>query len=165
MLHIPWGWRESYRLWHLFSSSLLCTRHYCCGYHGEQERNHPSSCRICSLIGNLNKKPQSTVTHAVVEKDKGFFPERLMQNFATLAVHSNQLGAVKNCHGWDLQDGGGVRCGDHHPPHKYIRNASTWGSTPTEHRLNTGRTPQTSQKARNSPRTWVGQKKNTETKE
>ena len=30
---------------------------------------------------------------------------------------------------------------------------------PTEHLLNAGRRPQTSQKARNSPRTWVGQKK------
>ena len=36
------------------------------------------------------------------------------------------------------------------------------GTTPTEHLLNAGRRPQTSQKARkarNSPRTWVGQKK------
>ena len=38
----------------------------------------------------------------------------------------------------DLQDGRGVRCGDH--------------------LLNTGRRLQTSQKARNSPRTWLGQK-------
>ena len=60
----------------------------------------------------------------------------------------------------DLQDGGGVRCGDHLPPHKYIRNTSTCGTTPTEHLLNAGRRPQTSQKAKNSPRTWVGQKKN-----
>ena len=59
----------------------------------------------------------------------------------------------------DLQDGGAVRCGDHLPPHKYNRNTSTCGTTPTEHLLNTGRRPQTSQKARNSPRTWVGQKK------
>ena len=59
----------------------------------------------------------------------------------------------------DLQDGGGVRHGDHLPPHKYIRNTSTCGTTPTEHLLNTGRRPQTSQKARNSPCTWVGQKK------
>ena len=61
--------------------------------------------------------------------------------------------------GEDLQDGGGVRCGDHLPPHKYIRNTSTCGTTPTEHLQNAGRRPQTSQKARNSPRTWVGQKK------
>ena len=36
----------------------------------------------------------------------------------------------------DLQDGGGVRCGDHLPPHKYIRNTSKWNNsyrTPTEH--------------------------------
>ena len=67
----------------------------------------------------------------------------------------------------DLQDGGGVRRGDHLPPHKYIRNTSTCGTTPTEHLLNAGRRPRTSQKARNSPRTWVGQKKKekTETKE
>ena len=59
----------------------------------------------------------------------------------------------------DLQDGGGVRRGDHLPPHKYIRNTSTCGTTPTEYLLNAGRRPQTSQKARKSPRTWVGQKK------
>ena len=59
----------------------------------------------------------------------------------------------------ELQDGGGVRCGDHLPPHKYIKNTSTCGTSPTEHLLNAGRRPQTSQKARNSPCTWVGQKK------
>ena len=59
----------------------------------------------------------------------------------------------------DLQDGGGVRRGDHLPPQKYIKNTSTCGTTPTEHLLNAGRRPQTSQKAGNSPRTWVGQKK------
>ena len=48
--------------------------------------------------------------------------------------------------GGDLQDGRGVRCGDYLPPHKYIRNISTCGTTPTEHLLNTGRRPQTSQK-------------------
>ena len=57
------------------------------------------------------------------------------------------------------EDGGGVRRGDHLPPHKYIRNTSTCGTTPTEHLLNAGRRPQTPQKARNYPRTWVGQKK------
>ena len=45
----------------------------------------------------------------------------------------------------DIQDGGGVRCGDHLPPHKYIKNTSTCGTTPTEHLLNIGRRPQTSQ--------------------
>ena len=43
------------------------------------------------------------------------------------------------------------------------RNTSTCGTTPTEHLLNAGRRPQTSQKARNSPRTWVGEKKKEET--
>ena len=58
----------------------------------------------------------------------------------------------------DLQDGRGVRHGDHLPLHKDIRNTSTCGTTPTEHLLNTGRRPQTSQKARIAPppRTWVG---------
>ena len=65
--------------------------------------------------------------------------------------------------GGDLQDGGGVRCGDHLPPHRYIKNTSTCGTTPTGHLLNASRRPQISQKARN----WVGQKKKekTETKE
>ena len=69
--------------------------------------------------------------------------------------------------GGNLQDGRGVRCGDHLPPNKYIKNTSTCGTTPTEHLLNAGRRSQTSQKARKSPRTWVGQKKKekTETKE
>ena len=61
--------------------------------------------------------------------------------------------------GPDLQDGGKLRHGDQLPPHKYIRNTSTCGTTPTEHILNAGRRPQTSQKARNSTRTRVGQKK------
>ena len=67
----------------------------------------------------------------------------------------------------DLQDGRGVRRGNHLPPHKYVRDTSTCGTTPTEHLLNAGRRLQISQKARNSPRTWVGQKKKgkTETKE
>ena len=46
----------------------------------------------------------------------------------------------------DLQDGRGVWRGDQLPPHKYIRNISTCGTTPTEHLLNAGRRPQTSQK-------------------
>ena len=32
----------------------------------------------------------------------------------------------------DLQDGRGVRHGDHLPPHKYVKNTSTCGTTPTE---------------------------------
>ena len=74
---------------------------------------------------------------------------------------------IKNSCRRELQDGGKVRCGDHLPPHKYIRNTSTCWTTPTEHLLYAGRRPQTSQKARISPCTWVGQKKKekTETKE
>ena len=53
--------------------------------------------------------------------------------------------------GEDLQDGGRVRRGDHLPPHKYIRNTSTCGTASTEHLLNTGRRPQTSQKGLGAP--------------
>ena len=65
------------------------------------------------------------------------------------------------------EDGGRVRRGDHLPSHRYSRNTSTRGTAPTEHPLNAGRRRQTSQKARDSPPTWVGQKKKeiTETKE
>ena len=51
----------------------------------------------------------------------------------------------------DLQDGGRVRCGDHLPPHKYIRNTFACGTTPTEHLLNAGRRPHTSQKGLEAP--------------
>ena len=76
-------------------------------------------------------------------------------------------GSLKTNDKKDLQDGTGLRHGDHFPPHKYIKNTSTCGTTPTEHLLNAGRRPQTSQKARNFPQTWVGQRKKqkTETKE
>jgi len=47
----------------------------------------------------------------------------------------------------NLQDRGPVRCGDQLPPQKYIKNASTCGTIPTEHLLNAGRRPQTSKKA------------------
>ena len=59
----------------------------------------------------------------------------------------------------ELQDGRRVTCGDQLSPHKYIRNTSMCGTAPTEHLLNAGRRSQTSQKARNSPHTWVGQMK------
>ena len=56
------------------------------------------------------------------------------------------------------QDGGRVRCGDHLPSHRYIRNTSTRGTAPTEHPLNAGRRHQTSQMARNSL-TYLGRAK------
>ena len=66
---------------------------------------------------------------------------------------------LKRIIGAEEQDGGRVRRGDHLPSHRYSRNTSTRGTAPTEHLLNAGRRCQTSQKARKSPRTWVGQKK------
>ena len=44
----------------------------------------------------------------------------------------------------DLQDGRGVRRGDHLPPHKYIKNTPTGGTTPTEYVLNAERWQKTS---------------------
>ena len=38
----------------------------------------------------------------------------------------------------NLQDGGGVRRGDHLPLHKYIKITSNCGTAPTEHLLNAG---------------------------
>ena len=77
-----------------------------------------------------------------------------------IVLHYSKVGRRVNLkNSWDLQDGGGVRRGDHLPPHKHIRNIYTCGTTPTEHLLNAGRRPQTSRKARNSLCTWVGQKK------
>ena len=67
--------------------------------------------------------------------------------------------------GGDLQGGGGVRRGDHLPPHKYIKNISTCETTPTEHLLNAVRGLQTSKKARKSPHNWVGQKKKEKTRD
>ena len=51
----------------------------------------------------------------------------------------------KNTRGGEGQDGGRVRRGDHLPSLRYSRNTSTRGTVPTEHPLNAGRRPQTSQ--------------------
>ena len=85
----------------------------------------------------------------------------LVDHLETRSVYKNQLYRVGG------QGSGRVRRGDHLPSHRYSRNTSTRGTAPTEHPLNAGRRRQTSQKASNSPRTWVGQKKKeiTETKE
>ena len=81
-----------------------------------------------------------------------------LKRFLWLGEHAKILSLKSEILG-DLQDGRGVRHEDHLPPHKYIKNTSTCGTTPTEHQLNAGRRPQTCQKARNSPHTWVGKKK------
>ena len=82
-------------------------------------------------------------------------------------IQRKQNELSKRCPRGRREDGRRVRCGDHLPSHRYSRNTPTRGTAPTEHPLNAGRKRQTSQKARNSPRTWVGQKKKeiTETKE
>ena len=69
-----------------------------------------------------------------------------------LNLHFLSLRAIfKMSKGGDLQDSRRVWHGDHLPPHKYIRNTSTCGTTPTEHLLNAGRRPQTSQKGLGAP--------------
>ena len=87
------------------------------------------------------------------------FPKCMLQLFR-MEIAKSILKTIKNClikrYFRDLQDGGRVRRRDHLPPRKHFRNTSTCGTPPTEHLLNAGSRPQTSQKARNSPRTWVG---------
>ena len=83
----------------------------------------------------------------------------LPQRIWSFWLFLNDKTQIKELWGGVLQDGKGVRHGDHLHPHKYIRNTSTRGTTPTEHLLNSGRRSQTCQKSRNYPHTWVGQKK------
>jgi len=45
-----------------------------------------------------------------------------------------------------VEDGRRVRRGDCLPPHKYIKNSSKYGTTPTEKLLNDSRRPQASKK-------------------
>ena len=112
----------------------------------------------------------STLT-AVVRRlgHKELHEEKPVFAWLPLCGQSGTLAATRHVQtkGGGLQDGRGVRHGDHLPPYKHIRNTSTHGTAPTEHLLNAGRRRQTSQKARNSPHTWGGQKKKetTETKE
>ena len=101
-----------------------------------------------------------------IQKSVTFLLNTLIMRYQKEKVKKKSLVKITSS-GWLGQDGGRVRCGDHLPSHRYSRNTSTRGTTPTEHPLNAGRRRQTSQKARNSPRTWVGQKKKeiTEAKE
>ena len=39
----------------------------------------------------------------------------------------------------EMEDGGGVRRGDHQPPHKYIKNLSRYGTTSTKQPLGDSR--------------------------
>ena len=101
-----------------------------------------------------------------IQKSVTFLLNTLIMRYQKEKVKKKSLVKITSS-GWLGQDGGRVRHRDHLPPHRYIRNTSTRGTAPIEHPLNAGRRRQTSQKARNSPRTSVGQKKKetTETKE
>ena len=73
--------------------------------------------------------------------------QQFLEGFKMKDTNLHVSGILLKKLGWgDLQDGREVRRGDHLPPHKYIRNTSTCGTNPTEHLLNAGRRPQTSQK-------------------
>ena len=93
-----------------------------------------------------------------MEKIQETFNKNLEQLKSKRTMMNNTINEIKNSRP-RREDGGKVRRGDHLPSHRYSRNTSTRGTAPTEHPLNAGRKRQTSQKARNSPRTWVGQKK------
>ena len=93
-----------------------------------------------------------------MEKLQETFNKNLEELKSKQTMMNNTINEIKNSWG-RLQDGGEVRHGDHLPLHKYTTTASTCGTTPPEHPLNAGRRLQTSQKARNSPCTWVGQRK------
>ena len=64
----------------------------------------------------------------------------------------------RKLNGRSEEDGGGIRWGDHQPPHKYITNSSDYGTTPPEQLLIDSRRPQISAKASQSPCNEVGQK-------
>ena len=128
--------------------------------------------RICcwTSLGSVTTTPYPTITLTHTHRQNSFPNKISRQRLEELVIPSYAQASMqaykkheKSKKQRDLQDGGRVRQGDHLPLHKYIRNTSTYGTTPTEHLLNTGRRPQTSQKARNSPCTWVGQKKKEKT--
>ena len=107
----------------------------------------------------MGKGPEYTFLKRRYKMSKGIhitdYWGNAIRNWNEILPHTCRMAIIKR-QKIDLEDSGGVRRGDHTPPHKYIRNTSTCGTTPTEHLLNTCRRPQTSEKATNSPRTWVG---------
>ena len=116
-------------------------------------RNIKNNPKICV------ESPKAPSCQSNLEQEEQIWRHHISWFQTVLQSYSNQNSIV---FGGDVQDGGGVRRRDHLPPHKYIKNTSTCGTTPTEHPLNAGRRPQTSQKARKYPCTRVGQKKKKE---
>ena len=100
----------------------------------------------------------SSQTSKVAEIQTSHLPYKILFIICSQITLSSDFIPL-NCLRGYLQDGGGVRHGDHLPPYKYNKNTSTCEATPTEHLLNAGRRPLTSPKARNSPHNWVGQRK------
>ena len=102
------------------------------------------------IIGQSNMNPMATTNQKpTVHTQK---PKRKENKHTTRKRKSpNHNGRNKKKKWGDLQDGRGVRCGDRLPPHKYIKNTSTCGTTPTEHLLNAGRRPQDFQKGKKIP--------------
>ena len=112
---------------------------------------------VLSLITALNVLMIAAAPSLSPSSSFSSFGERLLriQLFYILMSKVYFKNIIRDPRG---EDGGRVRRRDHLPPHRYTMNTSTRGTTPTEHLLKASK-PQTSQKARKSPRTWVGQKK------
>ena len=104
----------------------------------------PEQSKVAKSLGSRHRDSKSTIAQAVIPLPGAVLLKACIWG-AGLTIKICKIQR-------DLQDGRGVRRGDHLPPHKYIRNTSVCGTTPTEHLLNAGRRLQTSQKARNSPR-------------
>ena len=94
---------------------------------------------LCSCIGRINIIKMTILSPAVPVTEG----QVLLQPAQPPAARQTQAAAtLPEEILWLLEDGGGVRRGDHLPPHKYIYMWNNSCRTPTEH----GRRPQISQK-------------------
>ena len=71
----------------------------------------------------LRNKPSQVSKWQSHDSNPGHTDSKVLNFFYHLSFRCKKL-----CLRGDLQDGGGVRRGDHLPPHNYIRNTSTCGT-------------------------------------